>query len=101
MALDLYDATGKELLYSIDDAGLTALEPIFLTYQHWTGIPIDPYADGRLSQENAATLIRIIDQWALTERLEIDRPRTIEILSFRGILNYFILRKTDLLLRGD
>ncbi|WP_207534839.1 hypothetical protein [Desertivirga arenae] len=101
MALDFYRRDTQEYLFGLGDQQFHNLQEIFKEFQYRTGLIIDQYGDTVLSIENQQTLIKIIDGFIEKTDLNKDKAKTVSIIEFRGLLNYFITNRVDLQLKGD
>jgi hypothetical protein len=101
MALDIHRLDNNEYLFGLDSSKYEHLFDIFESYLNWTGIYIDEYGDTKLAVENQKTLIKIIDKYVENTNINLDKKKTITILEFRGMLNYFINSNISIELLGD
>lgn len=101
MALDFHRLDNDEHLFGISEEQYHHLAPVFRKFQQRTGLYIDPYGDMQLTVENCQLLLRIIEEHILPIDLNRDRQGTIQVLSFRGLLEYFVKKNVDFQLRGD
>ena len=101
MALDFHRLDNQEYLFGLNNKEYSNLNEIFTEYKHWTGIYIDQYGDTRLSVENQKTLIKIIDIYIEKTNLNLDKQKTINILEFRALMNYFSSKNLDIETLGD
>ena len=101
MALDFYRGEEGEHLFALSDNQVEYLSVILETFREWTGVMIDQYGDGKLSTENCGTLINIIDQYIAKTDLNANKQKTVAILEWRGLLQYFAERGIDMAWRGD
>jgi hypothetical protein len=101
MALDFYKPGNNDLLFRLNEEQLDQLSDIFIQFKQWTGLIIDPYGTMNLTTENQVTLISVIDKYINSTDLNKDKQKTVAIIEFRGLLNYFSKNKTDLRLIGD
>lgn len=101
MALDFHRLDNNEFLFELDDNKCKYLNDIFHTFEHWTGIFIDPFKHSQLTVENQVILIRMIDQYFDKTNLNSDKEKTICISGFRGLLEYFSKKNIDFKLLGD
>ena len=101
MALDFHRLDNQEYLFGLNDKEYSNLYEIFTEYKHWTGIYIDQYSDTKLSVENQKTLIKIIDIYIEKTNLNLDKQKTINILEFRALMNYFSSKNLDIETLGD
>ena len=63
--------------------------------KNFTGIEIDPFSNIKLFIENQKILLQIIDTYIDKSNLNVDRQKTIDILEFRTLLNYFLNKNID------
>ena len=101
MALDFHRLDNKEYLFGLDDKKYKNLDEIFTEYKNWTGVFIDPYSDMKLTIENQKMLVKIIDTYIEKTNLNTDKQKTVDILAFRTLLNYFSDQNLDIEILGD
>jgi hypothetical protein len=101
MALDFHTLDTEEYLFGLDDEQYNCLSQVLETFYQWTGLGIDRYKNMQLTTENCRTLLQIIDNYVEQTDLNKDKRKTIGILGFRGLLEYFIGKKISFRLRGD
>lgn len=101
MALDFHRLDNREYLFSLNDKKYINLEEIFTDYKNWTGIEIDSFSNIKLFIENQKILLKIIDTYIEKSNLNVDKQKTIDILEFKALLNYFLNKNIDLEILGD
>ncbi|MBP6455941.1 MAG: hypothetical protein KA275_04350 [Chitinophagaceae bacterium] len=101
MALDFHRLDNREYLFGLNDKKYINLEEIFTDYKNWTGIEIDPFSNINLFIENQKILLQIIDTYIEKSNLNVDKQKTIDILEFRTLLNYFLNKNIDLEILAD
>ncbi|PSR54870.1 hypothetical protein AHMF7605_15855 [Adhaeribacter arboris] len=63
MALDFYQLNNKEYFFALEDKELQDLGEILQEFRYRTGFVIDQYSDYKLTIENQAAIIKIIDDY--------------------------------------
>ncbi|RDC65393.1 hypothetical protein [Adhaeribacter pallidiroseus] len=101
MALDFYQQNNKEPFFALEDKQFQDLAGIFNEFQCRTGLVIDQFSDAKLTIENQATIIKIIDDYIKKADLNKNKLKTVTIIEFRTHLKYSHKKKNDLLLKGD
>ena len=101
MVLDFHRLDNREYLFGLDDKKLKNLVEIFTEYKNWTGIYIDEYKDTKLTIENQKMLVKIIDTYIEKSNLNTDKQKTVDILEFRTLLNYFSGKNLNIEILSD
>lgn len=101
MALDFICRETNQHLYEIDDKGFSYLDVIFQNFYYRTGQNIVPYDNIILNKKNQEILIDIIDEEMMHKDLNKERQRNLFIMEFRGVLNYFLRHKINVIGYGD
>lgn len=101
MVLDFHRLDNKEYLFGLDDKKYKNLDEIFTEYKNWTGIHIDPYSDTKLTVENQKLLVKIIDIYIEKVNLNTDKQKTVDILEFKTLLNFFSQKNIEFEILGD
>jgi hypothetical protein len=103
MPLDFHgDRHGKtERLLQLDESRFRALEGILTEFERQTGIRVERFADVVLDAASQKNLIKIMDRHLQNQDLNRDRNKTIAIISFRALLDYFSGRDITLYGIGD
>lgn len=101
MALDFHKAATNEYLFGLDDSQYAHIETILIVFKNQSGILIDPYKDTKLTVGNQKAILRIIDDYINTTDLNMDKKKTVDIIEFRALINYFLDKKIDIKILGD
>ncbi len=80
---------------------MKALDEIFEEFTHWTGQIIDPYDDLLMDRNAQTVLLKIIDHYVQKSDLNKDKVKSIEILSFRGLLKHYMDKNILFQIYGD
>lgn len=102
MALDFYNSKDrKEHMFALESKQLCALVEIISEFEKWTGIFFNEYGDFTLDRGSQQTLLKIIGNYIQKSDLNINKEKTVEILSFYSLLRYFYNRDIVLYAFGD
>ena len=101
MALDFHKLDNDEYLFGLEEYHFDLLAEIFEEFKFRTGFAIDQYGDFKMSLENQQALIQIIDDYISKNDLNRNKAKTLAIIEFRSLLNYFSQKKIALKLKGD
>lgn len=101
MALDFHRLDNNEYLFGLNDQQYQQLANIFTIFSQWTGLSINPYRDTILNYNDQKLLLKIITEYLNTTNLNKDKLKTIKIIEFKGLLNYFYTTAVDLIILGD
>lgn len=101
MALDFHQIDNNEYLFGLEDNQFGQLAEISEEFQIRTGFVIDHYGDFKMSLENQQTLIKIVDNYMAKNDLNKNKAKTLAIIEFRTLLNYFFQKKIVFQLKGD
>lgn len=102
MALDFYNSKNREEhMFALDSKQLYFLEEIISEFEKWTGVLVDEYSDFTLDRGNQQTFLKIINNYIQKSDLNLNKDKTVEILSFYSLLRYFYNRDIVLYAFGD
>ncbi|MFD2562870.1 hypothetical protein [Aquimarina rubra] len=101
MALDFHRLSNNEYLFGIDDHKNNHLEEIYTEFKNWTGIYVDRYGDTNLTVDHQKLMIKIIDSYIHKTDLNVNKQKTIDIIEFRALMDYFSDKGIDLKMVGD
>ncbi|MFV0481997.1 MAG: hypothetical protein ACK5LP_08430 [Campylobacteraceae bacterium] len=102
MPLDFYSNQNKEeYFFSLTHKQLEIFEDIFVEFNKRTGLFLDECRDAILYTGNLQVLLKIIENYVQKTDLNKDKNKTMEILSFYGLIRVYCNKNIELQVLGE